>query len=53
MLAGTMQYLLDILMWLGFVAVGLGIAGLLLVGLLAWLLNHPVDDEPGHSAGRC
>ena len=26
----------------------------LLVALLAWLLNHPVDDnEPGHNRGGC
>ena len=49
-----MDLLLDILTWLGVVAVGLAVAGLLLVGVLAWLLNLPMDDEqPGQSARRC
>ena len=49
-----MQLLLDILTWLGLVAVGLAVAGLLLVGVLAWLLNLPIDDnEPKHRARRC
>ena len=49
-----MHLLLDILTWLGLVAAGLAVAGLLLVGVLAWLLNLPIDDdEPEHRARRC
>lgn len=49
-----MQLLVDVLTWLGLVAAGLAIAGGLLVALLAWLLNHPIDDdEPGQNRGRC
>ena len=50
----SMQLLVDILTWLGLVAAGLAIAGGLLVALLAWLLNHPIDDdEPGQNRGQC
>ena len=49
-----MSLLLEILTWLGVAAVVLAVAGLLLVGVLAWLLNLPMDDEqPGQSARRC
>jgi len=49
-----MDLLLDILTWLGVVAVGLAVAGLLLVGVLARLLNLPIDDdEPHRGARRC
>ena len=49
-----MQLLLTVLTWLGLVAAGLAVAGLVLVGVLAWLLNRPIDDdEAGQSPGRC
>jgi hypothetical protein len=49
-----MDLLLDILTWLGVVAVGLAVAGLLLVGVLAWLLNLPIDDDgPRRGPRRC
>ena len=49
-----MQLVLDILKWTGIVAVGFAVAGMLLVGLMAWLLNLPIDDDDaGQNAGRC
>jgi len=49
-----MQFLLDVLTWLGIAAGGLALAGLLLVAVLAWLLDRPLDDDgPGPRAGRC
>ena len=49
-----MQLLLEILTWTGIVAVGFAVAGVLLVGVLAWLLNLPIeDDDAGQNAGRC
>ena len=50
---GFVQLLLDVLKWTGFVAVGFAVAGIVLVGILAWLLNLPIDDDAGRSAGRC
>ena len=50
----AMGLLLDILTWLGIVAAGLAVAGLLLVGVLAWLLNLPIDDDgPRRGPRRC
>jgi hypothetical protein len=49
-----MSLLLEILTWLGVAALVLAVAGLLLVGVLAWLLNLPIDDEePRRGARRC
>ena len=49
-----MQLVLDILKWGGLVAVGFAVAGMVLVAILAWLLNLPIDeDDPGQNAGRC
>ncbi len=50
-----MHLLLDVLTWLGIALAALAVAGLLLVGVLAWLLNLPIDDDgpPTHRAGRC
>ena len=53
-LPSLMALVFDILKWTGIVAAGFAVAGMLLVGLLAWLLNLPIDeDDPGRNAGRC
>jgi hypothetical protein len=36
-----MHILIDIGKWLGFVAAGFALMGLLVVGVFSWLLNHP------------
>ena len=49
-----MALVLDILRWGGIAAAALAVAGLVLVGAMAWLLNHPFDDDdPEKTAGRC
>ena len=48
-----MELALDILKWSGVAAVALALAGMLVVALLAWLLNHPVDDDGEEGVGRC
>jgi hypothetical protein len=36
-----MQTLIELGKWLGMVAAGFTLLGLLVVGAMAWLLNHP------------
>ena len=48
-----MDLALDILMWSGVAAVALAVAGMLVVAALAWLLNHPVDEDGEEGVGRC
>ena len=49
-----MELVLDIVKWSGIAAAGFAVAGMLVVGAMAWLLNHPVDDDDAkENAGRC
>jgi hypothetical protein len=48
-----MELALDILKWSGVAAVALAVAGMLVVAVMAWLLNHPVDEDGEEGVGRC
>ena len=49
-----MALVLDILKWGGIAAAALALAGLVLIGAMSWLLNHPSDDDdPEKTPGRC
>ena len=49
-----MQTFVAILTWLGLAAAGVAVAAGVLVAVLAWLLNHPVeDDEARRTVTRC
>ena len=48
-----MNILVEILTWLGLVALGMTVAAGFVVAALTWFLNHPVDDEVHPSARRC
>ena len=49
-----MDLVFDILKWSGLAAAGLAVGGMVLIGVMAWLLNHPVDDDDAkETPGRC